>query len=134
MGMAFMLAAGSPKGTQAGAVIVNHFDRPLGVGFDQPPAHLNDPAFTRHAEKVALSNCRGDPSSGILYVTHVPCFNCLMDIADAGIKRVVYFHGTYDKEAQDFAHQSYVRLEKFKGTLGWTRDRILTMQELGVFE
>lgn len=140
LGMALMLSASSQRlSYQGGAIIVSsvgHYETPLAFGFDVPPGNIRDPALSRHAEKVAMSNGR-DMSGACMYVTHYPCPHCMMDIVEAGIRRIVYFPAGDERDwakTQEIAQEGYVSLEKFKGNLHWMRDRIKGIQELGAFE
>lgn len=86
--------------TKHGAVIVNARKRPVGQGYNGFPSGGDESiypttrpekyVFIIHAEANAILNCTFPPEGCTLYVTGVPCNNCMKYIIQAGIKRVVY--------------------------------------------
>ena len=85
--------------TKHGAVIVDSSNRILGAGYNGFPRGGPDNYSTErpekyarfiHAETNAILNCQHRPEGGTLYVTGVPCPNCMGNIIQAGIVRVVY--------------------------------------------
>jgi deoxycytidylate deaminase len=86
--------------TKHGAVIVNERKRPVGQGYNGFPSGGDESmypttrpekyVFIIHAEANAVLNCTFPPDGCTLYVTGVPCNNCMKYIIQAGIKKVVY--------------------------------------------
>lgn len=86
--------------TKHGAVIVNGRKRPVGQGYNGFPSGGDESIYPKtrpekyvfiiHAEANAILNCTFPPDGCTLYVTGVPCNNCMKYIIQAGIKRVVY--------------------------------------------
>lgn len=165
MGDAWMKAAFSKDpSTQVGAVIVSSENIPLGCGYNGPPRKIDDNAFSwerppkddpeafskytlmRHAERNAIDHCGGISLVGsTLYVTAMPCPDCMLDLVDEEFARVVYYDFQSDKDSclnnpkwKDksikIAQMGKIRLELFGGNLGWMPDWILKLQELGVFD
>lgn len=161
MGMAFWMASKSKDpATQCGATIIGLKNDPLGWGYNGPPRSIRDedidwgrPAkypYMRHAERNALDHSCGDLLGASLYVTSPPCDDCMNDIVDAGIKRVVYFprYNVQDSTSMinndstweivlDMARKGNVKLEEFSSDLGdlnWMCDRLIWMRDRGIFE
>ena len=88
--------------TKVGACIANSLHQILAAGFNgiprkvkDLPERLNDRAikleYTLHAEINAFHNRIGSVEGCTLYVNSLPpCFNCALNIVQAGIVRVVY--------------------------------------------
>lgn len=143
--------------TQVGAKIVSSAGKPLGVGYNGPPKEILDSdvdwsrpekyPFIIHAEKNAIKH--SDPMKLIgasIYITGRPCKNCMIDIVDSGILRVIYFERKCVDESsmlhnqlewdvvQDIAKKSRLSLSKFSGNLNWMKDQIWKFEELGYFD
>lgn len=106
--------------TQVGACIKDSNNRILSVGYNGTPNAINDNDFiwgtsdnpvkdkhsyVIHAEQNAILNYRGaltDLRDSTIYVTLFPCHECAKNIAQVGIKEVVYkddkYHDTTDAE------------------------------------
>lgn len=104
--------------TQVGACIKDSNNRILSVGYNGTPNAINDNDFVWgtsdnpvkdkhsyviHAEQNAILNYRGsltDLRGSTIYVTLFPCHECAKNIAQVGIKEVVYkddkYHDTTD--------------------------------------
>lgn len=158
MGMAFWIASKSkdPR-TQIGAYIINDENEPLGTGYNGPPQDIPDDLinwdrpdkypFVHHAEDNAIrwAEKKGVSLKGAtIYITAAPCKACMLDIARAKIKRVVFFKPKTDTGSmlasgeewaitQQIAQMAHITLEEFKGNLSWMRDRIAFMESIGVF-
>lgn len=95
--------------TQVGAVIVSEDNRILSAGYNGTPVGCDDDSFpwgkehdnplenkylfVIHAERNAVLNYRGnmrDLTGSTCYVTHYPCIECAKELAQAGIKRIVF--------------------------------------------
>jgi dCMP deaminase len=84
--------------TQCGCVITLD-NRILGTGYNGYPAGIDDSilANTRplkypwflHSEINAIHNCTIKPINGTAYITGLPCLPCLLNMWQAGIRRVV---------------------------------------------
>lgn len=159
MGLAFWIAAFSKDpDTQMGAVVVGEDNTPLGYGYNGPARGMPDTDidwsrpnkynYIIHAEVNALSHCLHKPKGATLYVTGVPCSICMNQIVHSGIKKIVYFPYTSKDDASFFSNEEqmeitrdiakkatpYCTLEKFNGNINWMRDRMLVMEELGIFD
>lgn len=135
MGVAFIIAAGS-SGRQQGAVIVGPtLTDAIGMDHDGSPRGLPEGEHVIHAEINALFNCPELPHGSTLYVTHTPCYNCVLAALAANVKRIVYFH-TKDPDGNsvDACRQGYASLEKFEGNLNWMRDHFKGLASQGVFD
>lgn len=82
---------------------------------------IPDKALSRctalHAEARALRALRrGELREGsVLYTTASPCLLCAVDIANAGIKEVVYSETYTDTAAMEFLKKEKVDTRKFQG-------------------
>lgn len=156
MGLAWIMAGFSKDpNTQIGSTIVDADNRPLGWGYNGPPALIPDDSFSwerpekylyiKHAEDNAINHSTGDLSDATLYVTGLPCKHCMLDIVDKKIKRVVYMDKKYDANSMqavkddveathELARKSGITLEKFEGNLAWLLDWVLQLKGLGIFD
>lgn len=157
MGMAFMVSRKSKDpSTQMGAYLVTPDNKPAGCGYNGPPGDVDDNAvnwdrpdkydFVIHAEENAIWNADKSTHGCTLYVTGKPCKACMLRIARAKIKRVVYFpHKAKDANSMfnnesimdrtdEIASLWRIQLEVFKGNLNWMRDDINKLSDLGVFD
>lgn len=166
MGLAWIHAAFSKDpSTQVGAMIVSDDNYPLGSGYNGPPRNCNDNSFSWdrppkddpdayskydiivHAEANAIDHatCNGILQDSTLYVTALPCNNCMKEIGRKGIKRVVYMDYQSSKNSSlqnakwrdksiETARLCGIRLEKFTGNLNWLPDWIAKMKDMGIFE
>ncbi len=84
--------------TKVGAVIADGRNRVISLGFNGPPRGLeDDPDLPRevklrrtiHAEKNAILFAQRPLAGSSIYVTHHPCAQCAVFIAQANIGRVV---------------------------------------------
>lgn len=136
MGMAFMAAGASRNpGRQQGAVIVGPQGNLLAQGCDSPPKCMHDGEFFRPAEKAVIQDARMTMfGGGTIYLTHTPSPESVLDIASADIKRIIYSKTKpLDPSAQEVAHQAYIQIIEFRGSIGWMRDYIASLKTLGVF-
>ncbi len=86
--------------TQHGAVLADHNHRVIGVGYNgfprggdesvYPTRRPDKYAYMVHAEANALYNCALRPCLATLYVTGLPCPQCMLALIQCGVKRVVY--------------------------------------------
>lgn len=104
-----------PK-TQVGALIVSEDNRILSSGYNGTPVgfdddnfpwgkDMNNPLenkyyFVIHAERNTILNYRGnmrDLYNSTCYVTHYPCIECAKEIAQSGIKNIIYYEDKGDQ-------------------------------------
>jgi len=96
--------------TQVGACIVSSDKRILSLGYNGAPNGFDDEdfpwgkvgsfentkyAYVVHAERNAILNFRGNLrefEQATVYVTHFPCNECAKEIAQAGVREVVYLN------------------------------------------
>jgi dCMP deaminase len=109
---------------QVGCVIVvNRSIVAEGINGTPPGFHTNcceadDGAtawYTIHAEMNALCKAARDGKSvdgGSMYITHLPCPNCVKHVAAAGIKRVYYRHEYRDTSGASALGAMGITLEK----------------------
>lgn len=113
-----LVASWSKDGsTKVGAAIVDPQHRVVSLGFNGPPAGVDDSLaelnrdvklmITRHAEANALQFSHRDVAGCTLYVWPMPpCAQCAAAIIQAGIRRVVTVEPTpaqYDRWGRDWA-------------------------------
>lgn len=163
MGEAWMKAAFSKDpSTQVGAVVVGHNNMPLGSGYNGPPRLINDTAFSWerppkddpdafskydvvvHAEINAIDHSMSSVVGATLYVTAMPCPDCMLEIIRKEISRVVYYdfqssnnsslqNSFWREKSLKLAQMGGVRMDKFQGNLNWLADWTRHLKDLGIF-
>lgn len=161
MGEAWMKAAFSKDpNTQMGAVIIDADNQPLGSGYNGPPAAIADDSFSWcrpetpdefskydvviHAEINAIRHSRREHLQGAtLYVTGFPCKDCMLEIIDAKISRVVYYDFQSDsgsmlrdvqrEHSRRLANLANIRIEEFAGDVTWLEEWTKRLRDKGVF-
>ena len=118
MGLAAQIAGWSKDpSTSVGCVLVRGKNDVVSIGYNGPPAGVDDHmvergrevklAITLHAEKNALLRAREDVRGCTIYVWPMPpCAQCAAAIIQAGIARVVSCEPTadqYDRWGRDWA-------------------------------
>lgn len=110
---------------KVGACIVKDM-RIVGVGYNALPKHIDGPLEdennvtfpeVRHAEKSALMGLLRagiSPMGAEMFVTHVCCDLCAIDIIDAGITKVTYKNTYRDNSGLQRLKDCGVIVEKFK--------------------
>lgn len=94
--------------TKVGAVITDHCNRVVSVGYNGFPRWVKDDAeryvdqetkygFVVHAELNAILNANQNLSGNTIYTTLFPCRECAKAIIQSGIVRV--FYKNYRKDA-----------------------------------
>lgn len=94
---AFVAGWSKDPSTKVGAVIADHNNRIVAMGYNGPPRGTSDDERSRehrlmctiHAEENALLFARTSVVGMTIYVTRPPCANCAAKIVQAGIARVV---------------------------------------------
>lgn len=149
--------------TQVGACIVSSDNMPLGMGYNGPPRQFpdheviwdrpskeNPDAISKydlvvHAEINAIDHSFGQNlRNATLYVTALPCPDCMLDIVRHGISRVVYFDYQSSKNSMlqnsswrdktfDKARRGRVSLTKFEGNVNWVLDWVAHLKQLEIF-
>ena len=84
--------------TKVGAVIVDDRNRLISLGFNGPPAGVDDSFLDRetklmrtiHAESNALHFALRDVEGCHMYVTHPPCCHCAGHMIQRGIASVTF--------------------------------------------
>ena len=138
MSMALLVSTRSMDGSnKQGCVIVGKDKKVLSLGYNGPPKGSLDkeiPLTERpykyllmeHAELNALHNRQFAIEGSTLYVTSMPCVNCLRSVLQAGVSRVV--HGpfksraisTIDEEAMEMmmrGRDNTFKIEEFQGQM-----------------
>jgi dCMP deaminase len=133
MSMAMQLAHRSKdEETQVGALIVDIDHRILSGGFNGPPFTADDSVVPKvrpekykwfiHAELNALFFAHCKLNLATMYVTGVPCHNCMLAIAQNGIIRVVFGGKTpqmcdtaEQQLVEEIARTCGVKIEQYKG-------------------
>lgn len=154
MGIAFWIASKSKDpDTQIGSLVITKENKPLGWGYNGPPADIPDEEvdwsrpekydFVQHAEENAIDHSWLQNLEGCtLFVTAKPCKKCMLKIISHKIKHVVYYPSKPKEgssisveldRTDELAKLAGVKLEKFTGNLNWMRDRIQWMESLGIF-
>ena len=114
-GFADHAKAKSKDSTQVGAALVGPEKEVRLTAYNGPPRGVTDNAerrqrptkylFASHAEAnlIAFAAREGIRTSGCtVFVTHMPCAACARTLIQAGVKRVVYGHGTTSMPAEEF--------------------------------
>lgn len=108
--------------TQVGATIVSEDNRILSIGYNGTPNGFDDKDFpwgkdsnnplenkypyVIHAERNAILNFRGslrEMRNAKAYVTFFPCNECAKEIAQVGIKEVIYLN---DHDTNSYSTQA----------------------------
>lgn len=148
--------------TQVGAVIVREDNVPLGRGYNGPPSAVDDDSFSwdrpssenpngfskydivEHAEINAMDYSGIDNFSDcVIYVTGLPCPRCMLRIVKKEFMRVVYFDfrsspnsslsdPSWREKSFRIAKMANLKLEVFRGNLGWVDDWVENLKKLGV--
>jgi dCMP deaminase len=157
LGMAFWAASRSKDpNTQCGAFIISKENEPLGWGYNGPPKRIDDTKicwsrpkkydYIIHAEINAINYARGELYGSTIYVTAKPCKNCMLNIVNVGIKKVVYFpYKSKDNNSMlsdplmsdktdEISYLSNVELCEFRGSLNWMLSRIDLFKSIGIFD
>lgn len=121
--------------TKVGAVVVDNLNRVIGLGYNGLPRDISpylipwersneNPLLTKypfivHAEKNAISNCSKRSNAISIYCTLFPCNECMKDIIQAGIKKIVYLEDKYKdtwqvKAAKQMSDIVGIELKKYK--------------------
>ena len=155
MGLAWWIRTRSKDPhTRVGCIIVSTTNEPLSVGYNGPPKQFRDEdidwsrsekgLYIYHAEKNAMARAdKVKMSFATLYITAMPCRNCILDIVSSGISKVIYFpvkvpdpESSIEKDKEEsisVAKKGGVTLTAYAGNLSWMRDEIKDMERLGVF-
>jgi len=166
MGLAWMYASFSKDpSTQVGAVIVDQsVNSMLGLGYNGPPRKIDDNSFSWerpprdnpdafskydiivHAELNAIDRCGcSDLSGATLYVTAMPCSDCMLEIIRKEIVKVVYYdfqsnnnsslqNHEFREKSIKLAHMGGVNMQLFKGNINWISDWNQRLKDLHVLE
>lgn len=125
---------------QVGAVIVGSDHRVLSLGYNGTPYGFRDEEFpwgkgdpdplknkylyVVHSERNAILNYRGsrrDLEGATVYVTLFPCNECMKEIVQAGVSRVVYADPPSSADpswdaSRTIAGYAHVRLDRYEPT------------------
>lgn len=133
MGLAFTVAAGSSF-KQQGAVIVSLENEVLGTGFDGTPTAISESNHFVHAEINAIFNSK-EINYGVIYLTHTPCYNCIMSLLAAKIKKIIYFPTKdLDANSSEILKLSHIQAIAFDGNLNWMRDYLTFLKSQYIFD
>ena len=133
LGLAFMVAAGSSSNNRQGCILVGANNEPINFAFDgslsSTHAHNNSPKNEEHPIHAEMKSVLSSSiSGGTAYITHTPCYNCVIALLSCGIRRIIYFSTkTLDSKSTDAVYCAYGQIEEFKGNLNWMRDYINTI-------
>lgn len=156
LGMAFWAASKSKDpNTQCGAFIISEDNEPLGWGYNGPPKKIRDNSicwgrpkkydYIIHAEINAINYARGNLKNSIIYVTAKPCKNCILNIINVGISKVIYFpykskdstsmlaNSEISSKTDELVMLSEIELCEFAGDLSWMIDRMKIFDNMGIF-
>jgi dCMP deaminase len=135
--------------TQVGSVIADINNRPLGIGYNGAPQGIPDKeinwrrpdkyVFIDHAEINAMDHATTGTcflQGCTIYVSAMPCPNCMRRIIAKRIKRVVYGNQSVnmnDEEAvnktKELAKLGNIQFESYRGNMNWLRDRMDWIEE-----
>ena len=145
MALTYIIASRSKDpSTQVGAVIVDQTNRPLGIGYNGAPQPISDReinwkrpdkyVFIEHAEINAMDHASHGVHSLMgctIYVSAMPCPNCMRRIVSRRIKRVVYGKTAVNMladdvvtQTRDMARLGNIQFEPHRGNINWIRDRL----------
>ena len=166
LGLAFFLSSFSKDPhTQMGSVIVKD-NEILGMGYNGPPACIFDDDTRMnwgreseigsslvkydtmiHSEINSIRFHRGNIVGSTLYVTGLPCSECMKTISAYTIGTVIYYYyKSNDKESsfvkntlmfektKHIAQLANIPLIKFEGSLNWIKDKTKEWNDLGLFK
>lgn len=164
MGLAWINASFSKDpNTQVGSVLVSRDNHILGSGYNGPPRNISDELVTWdrpskdsleilskydlivHAEINAMDESfEIDLTGSTLYVTAIPCPQCMLQIIKKKIYRIVYCdfkcdensilkNDIFREKTEKLATLSGVSLERFGGNINWLLDWTSNLKKLGVF-
>jgi len=149
--------------TQVGAQIVGSNNIPFGSGYNGPPRNIHDENviwdrhakndseglskydIIVHAEINAMSHsCNNNLSNSTLYVTALPCPQCMLQIVREEISRVVYFdfqsnnnsslqNSNWRWKTLEIANLGQVEMVKFEGSVEWIMEWATHLNKLGIF-
>ncbi len=139
LGLAFIVSRRSHDiQTQHGSIIVDSENRILGTGYNgfaKGLANDNTLPNTRpdkydwmlHSEVNALANCTLRPYNATLYITGEPCNQCLMQLWQNGVKKVICgsLYGWQQNNEKsravfnEFIKRSGMQIEYVKPDLTW---------------
>jgi len=146
MSLAFLIAMRSPDAqTQHGCVIVDNQQRVVATGYNGFLQGANDEAMPNirpkkymhiiHSEVNAILSARQDLTDCFMYVTGLPCNECLKLIARVGIKYItvgdrphVFAEGYLEQHALICAMHN-LQITKFAGTLASLDGRVIMEKE-----
>lgn len=136
MGVAFFVAVNSQNRHQQGAILIDTYGNPIAVshnGFVQN-SNVAESTHFPSAEINALLTVKSSARDGTLYLTHTPCYQSVLMIIAACVKRLVYFSTKkMDANSLEALQSACVEDEEFSGNLNWMRDYMKTLDMLGVF-
>jgi len=121
---------------------------PKGIGYNGAPQKIPDKeinwrrpdkyVYVIHAEENAIDHAGGDVHSltgCTIYVTGMPCPNCMRRIVRHNLRRVVYGAQSSNMVPEDviatvreMAKLGQVALEPYKGNMNWLRDRMAWLE------
>lgn len=165
MGLAWFYASFSKDpNTQIGSCVVSSSNKLIGCGYNGPPRKIQDDSFSwerpsknnpnslskydliTHAE----INAMGDLSASLLqdstlYVTAMPCEDCMLKMIEKEIGRVVYFdfksesgsmlqNSEYYEKTMKLADMGSVQVDLFDQNINWVSDWVSKLKVLGVFK
>ena len=165
MGLAWFYSSFSKDpNTQVGSCLVSLQNELLGCGYNGPPRKINDDTLNWqrpskssdpnalskydviHAEMNAIgANLNPEILYGsTLYVTAMPCVDCMREIIRKEIGTVVYFDfksgsgsmlqsREYFEKTQKMAQLGGVQLQLFEQNINWISDWVSKLKGLGVF-
>jgi deoxycytidylate deaminase len=166
MGMAWMLAAFSKDPDhQSGAIIVDDVnDGIIAHGWTDCSKEIQDTAFSwtsisdgtgrlnkrdlcHHAEYNAHTDfslsTHKDLVDATLYVTELPCKNCIALYQRTGLAEIIYYdpHVNYNfndddrtRLCKEMARLHGIKMTAFRGNLCWMPDWVKILQNQGIFE
>ena len=143
--LTYMIASRSKDpSTQVGAIIADQSNRPLGIGYNGAPQSIPDKEinwkrpdkyiYVEHAEINAMDHASYGVHSlqgSTIYVSAMPCPNCMRRIVSRRIRRVVYGKTAVNmldeevvNQTREMAKMGGVQLEAHRGNINWIRDRL----------
>ncbi len=150
MALTYIIASRSKDpSTQVGAIITDQNNRPLGIGYNGAPQAIPDKEinwkrpdkyiYIEHAEINAMDHASKGMTSlegTTIYVSALPCPNCMRRIVSRRIRRVVHGKTSVNMLGEDVVAQTRemarlanLPIEIYRGNINWLRDRLDWIEE-----
>lgn len=133
VGMAFCFGAMSFYKRQAAIIVDSHNLISYGLEI-QPNGIFGESDHLLSSEIHAISNSKIDCQNSVIYLTHTPNYSSILNIVNAGIKRIVYFNTKkLCDDSLDLVKKANISMQEFRGNLNWMKDYMKILEDSGIF-